>query len=394
MEEDRRINWLSLFIKIIIVFIFALIIIWLVSKIMGRNKLSETFTNNINNMEKVSIDYFKGIDLPLDKGKSIKITLEELIEKELIVSVNKDGEKVCDTKESYSKITREKDGYIVETKLVCGKEKDTITKKFDLKDCRNCNNSSTKTEEKNNNTATSSEKKETEGTNTSSSSNNTTSGTTYYEHAKESTTYTKWMRGSITGNNIENKYEYYAVAEATYYTLGYFKKGDANRGVVTYTLKLDNVPNAKYYFTTVKEASYFNTGEEKEYLDEKDVSIYKGKDIKIPGQISNYSLKEDNFTYKLSPYYRQGSFYVNVTVSISNINNVKSYYDSNLKSDIYFVPLKLNIKFASNEITSTKPSGDYETISYYRYIETNREVIWSTETYVDGYTKTGNTRVE
>ena len=54
MEDERRINWLSLFIKIVIIFIFALIIIWLVSKIINKNKLSETFNNNINNRLKKS----------------------------------------------------------------------------------------------------------------------------------------------------------------------------------------------------------------------------------------------------------------------------------------------------------------------------------------------------
>ena len=90
MESEKRINWLSLFIKIVIVFIFVLIVIWLISKIIGNNKLSDTFKNNINNMEKVSIDYFKTIDLPLEKGQSIKVTLEELIDKELIVATNSD----------------------------------------------------------------------------------------------------------------------------------------------------------------------------------------------------------------------------------------------------------------------------------------------------------------
>ena len=37
MDEERKINWLGLFIKIIIVFIFLLIIIWLVSKIAGSS---------------------------------------------------------------------------------------------------------------------------------------------------------------------------------------------------------------------------------------------------------------------------------------------------------------------------------------------------------------------
>ena len=106
MKDEREINWLSLFIKIVIAFAFILIIVWLVSKLINRNKLSDTFKNNINNMETVAIKYFKDIDLPTEKGESIKITLEEMIEKELIISVsNKDGEK-CNTKNSYSKIIR------------------------------------------------------------------------------------------------------------------------------------------------------------------------------------------------------------------------------------------------------------------------------------------------
>ena len=55
MEDERQINWLSLFIKIIIIFIFAIILIWLVSKIINSSKPSETFKNNINNMEEVAV---------------------------------------------------------------------------------------------------------------------------------------------------------------------------------------------------------------------------------------------------------------------------------------------------------------------------------------------------
>ena len=81
MEDEKQINWLGLFIKILIVFVFIIIVIWLVSKIVNNNKLSDTFKDNINNMEDVAISYFKEIELPQEKGKSIKVTLEELIEK-------------------------------------------------------------------------------------------------------------------------------------------------------------------------------------------------------------------------------------------------------------------------------------------------------------------------
>ena len=77
MTNKKKISWFSLFIKIIIVFVTILIIAWLVGKIINKNNLSSTFKNNINNMEEAAIKYFKNIDLPTEKGKSKKITLEE-----------------------------------------------------------------------------------------------------------------------------------------------------------------------------------------------------------------------------------------------------------------------------------------------------------------------------
>ena len=94
-----------------------------------------------------------------------------------------------------------------------------------------------------------------------------------------------------------------------------------------------------------------------------------------------------NFTYKLSPYYRKGSFYIDVT--LNDINTSISSYNN-----VYFVPLKVTVKFMSPKITEEKPSGDYDTITYYRYVEKNKETKWSTETSLEGYTKTGNTKTE
>lgn len=377
MESEKKINWLSLFIKIVIIFIFTLIIIWLISKIIGNTKLSETFINNINNMEKVSVDYFKTIDLPLKKGKSTKITLGELIEKELIVS-DKEGTNItCDTEKSYSQITREKNKYVVKTTLKCGKEKDTIKTNFPLKDCKNCNQTN-----KDNNTSDKEDNK---------SSNNNSNKITHYEYVKETTSYSNWIRGSLTGENIENKKQYYGIAKETYYTLGMIPSDEKN---ITYTIKIEKVPNKKYYFTTIEDATTFIQEDEDNYLKEKNVSIHKGNKNNIVEDISKYSLGETNFTYKLSPYYRKGSFYIRVTININNTDGVNTYYDSKLKENAYLIPLKINVKFASDIISDVKPSGEYETISYYRYVATKKETIWSAESSVEGYTKTGNTQVK
>ncbi len=369
MDDERQINWLGLFIKIVIVFIFLIIIVWLVSKIINNNKPSETFKNNINNMEEVALSYFKEIELPTEKGKSIKITLEDMIEKELILSINDDGNNACDTKKSYSKITREKKEYKIETKLKCGKEEDTITRKLSFKDYE-------KTKKENTTTDSNKENKETTAENPPIET--PSKKTTYYEYKKENTNYSKWMRGELLGENIENKYEYYKVAEQTYYTLGTIEKNKTN---VSYTIKLNNVPNKEYYFTVVEKVEYLNN-DEKEYLSQKDNTIIEKQNIKdIPTSITKYSLLEDNFQYKLTPYYRKGEFYINV--DIEKTKEATSY------KNIYFIPLKITIKFSSPEITDTKPNGEYEKISYYRYVEKTSETKWSTETELSGYTKTG-----
>lgn len=380
MEDEKKINWLSLFIKIVIAFAFILIIVWLVSKLINRNKLSDTFKNNINNMETVAVKYFKDIDLPTKQGESIKVTLGEMIEKELIVSVKTSEGGKCDTKDSYSKITRKKDNYEVETRLECGKEENTITRKFSINDCKNCT-----TDTKNNNTKNNDTKNNNTDGNNSTNNSNKSTGVTYYEYVKEWTTYTKWMKGNKTGDNIENKYEYYGTAEKTYYSLGIINKKDIKDNTIEYRLKLNDVPNSKYYFTTIKESSYYN--DEKEFASDKSISVVKDSSLTIDN-IKEYSLKENNFTYKLTPYYYKGTFYINVKVNIRSLEGIKNIKDK------YLVPIKITIKFNSGDIVTTKPEGSYDTITYYRYIQKNRDVIWSADNYVEGYTKTGNTKVQ
>lgn len=380
MEDEKKINWLSLFIKIVIAFAFILIIVWLVSKLINRNKLSDTFKNNINNMETVAVKYFKDIDLPTKQGESIKVTLGEMIEKELIVSVKTSEGGKCDTKDSYSKITRKKDNYEVETRLECGKEENTITRKFSFNDCKNCT-----TDTKNNNTKNNDTKNNNTDGNNSTNNSNKSTGVTYYEYVKEWTTYTKWMKGNKTGDNIENKYEYYGTAEKTYYSLGIINKKDIKDNTIEYRLKLNDVPNSKYYFTTIKESSYYN--DEKEFASDKSISVVKDSSLTIDN-IEEYSLKENNFTYKLTPYYYKGTFYINVKVNIKSLEGIKNIKDK------YLVPIKITIKFNSGDIVTTKPEGSYDTITYYRYIQKNRDIIWSADNYVEGYTKTGNTKVQ
>ncbi len=63
--------------------------------------------------------------------------------------------------------------------------------------------------------------KDTTSTNTST---NTTKNSILRICKKETTTYSKWAKGNKTGDNIENKYEYYGTATEEYYTLERYLK--------------------------------------------------------------------------------------------------------------------------------------------------------------------------
>ena len=165
----------------------------------------------------------------------------------------------------------------------------------------------------------------------------------------------------------------------------FINKKDIKDNTIEYRLKLNDVPNSKYYFTTIKESSYYN--DEKEFASDKSISVVKDSSLTIDN-IKEYSLKENNFTYKLTPYYYKGTFYINVKVNIKSLEGIKNIKDK------YLVPIKITIKFNSGDIVTTKPEGSYDTITYYRYIQKNRDVIWSEDNYVEGYTKTGNTKVQ
>lgn len=390
MEEERRINWISLFIKAIIIFTFILIIIWLISKIVEKNKFSDTFKSNINNMETAAVKYFKSIDLPLEEGKSIKITLGEMVEKDKFESISSGSNKKCDTEKSYSKITRKKDNYEVETRLECGKEKNTITRKFNIKDCQNCNTNNNADNINNTNNENNTNSNNVNNNNTNTTNNNTKESDdklTYYEYVKETTSYSKWVKGNKTGNNIENKYEYYSISEETYYSLGAVSKNNIKNNTIKYTLVLNNVSHADYYFTLINNSAYYSENDLVNYKNEKNVFMKDSNKFKDT-DITKYALKDNNFTYKLYPYYHDGKFYVDVKLNIKSLNNVKLYNDN-----YYLVPIKFNIRFNSGKILTTKPESDYETISYYRYVETNKDVVWSTESSLEGYTKTGNTKL-
>lgn len=433
-EENYGINWLGLFIKVIIFVVVILLAIWLISKIALRNKGLSLEENNSLFQDAV-VEYFKK-NLPDEKEENT-VTLKKLIRLDYLDELKNEKGASCNTEKSKAKIELVDDYYSIKTELVCDSKSKTEYIKLGNNECANCDikveglviNKETNTDKE-----MSEEKTESTDTNktvsntTNNTSNNTTnkgnvsgSSTTVtkkvlYEYVKYNTEYTEWYVGKVTGNNIENdrqKVEYatYCKNETEkYYTVGYVTSSSNKK--YTYTLELKNIDNAKSL--KVSSDSYFERiTDYRSYINKRNEELAMvGNNSKYninitdPYDLREASLKEDNFTYSISkPYKEEGKYYVDITVRIKNLDEVVPY-ETNFGAKAYFVPIKFNVTYTDkNNCVDDKldNSQNYDNyvvvdtwnkyIDVYRYKISIPEYKYSESTSLEGYTKTGKTKL-
>ena len=116
-ERNYSINWLSLFIKVTVFVIVALLAIWLVSKILRRDK-GLSFEENNKLFKEASVEYFSK-NLP-EEGKSLSVTLNQLISWDYLDELKNEDGKVCDKKNSKSKIELVDNYYSIKSVFICG----------------------------------------------------------------------------------------------------------------------------------------------------------------------------------------------------------------------------------------------------------------------------------
>lgn len=226
-ERNYSINWLGLFIKVTVFVVVVLFAIWLVSKIVRRDK-GLSFEENNKLFQEASVEYFSK-NLP-EEGKSSEVTLNQLISWDYLDKLKDEKGKTCDTKNSKSKIELIEDYYSIKTKLICGEKNETNYIKLGNENCINCdikveglkiNKKEENTNNENNNQIVINPNESSKGPstteNTDESNNSSSKGPSItnentntlnqiilYEYIKEVNEYSKWYTGKVTGNNIEN----------------------------------------------------------------------------------------------------------------------------------------------------------------------------------------------
>ena len=120
----------DLLVKLLLLVIF----VFLLMKLFPMPNLTpfydKIFNENIQTMKDAAKDYYTTERMPQTEGKSSKMTLQDMIDNNLIIPfVDKNGES-CDTNKSYVKVTKKGNEYELKVSLTCGKESHYIIDKI------------------------------------------------------------------------------------------------------------------------------------------------------------------------------------------------------------------------------------------------------------------------
>lgn len=176
----------------------------------------------------------------------------------------------------------------------------------------------------------------------------------------------KWEKDEIQYN------KYCKIEEQTYYSVSYVfnsqETWNYSWDVEFYNLKnIQNLDVIDYgYLTTL---SMYNKAVNP--TGDKGISMVGNNgDGSVPitsgTMLRTYSLKSSNFIpYVGDPYYRNGKWYATLRINIKNYSNLNSYYASNIKSWIHFVPFYFTVEYTNlDNCVSDKASNNYKYKNY------------------------------
>ncbi len=130
MEEKRGLTIKDLLIRLILIIIFIFLLIWLFPMPDLKPLNNQIFLDNLGRMKDAAKSYYTIERLPKDFNTSKKMTLKEMINQHLILSLMDSNGNYCDEDESYVQITKLENEYVIKVQLSCSDKKDYIIEHY------------------------------------------------------------------------------------------------------------------------------------------------------------------------------------------------------------------------------------------------------------------------
>ena len=120
----------DLLVKLLLIVIFIFLLMKLIPMPDMTAFKDSVFSNNINSMKDAAKSYYTTERMPSETGKSSKMTLQEMLDQNLLLPfTDKDGN-ACDTKKSYVKVTKGDTEYELKVSLTCNGETKYVIEKI------------------------------------------------------------------------------------------------------------------------------------------------------------------------------------------------------------------------------------------------------------------------
>ena len=404
--DKNNVNWVGVGIRVAIILVVLLFATWLVYLIFFKDT-DKILEENLQKMREVAVEYFTDDKLPTEVNTTQMITLQEMIDNDLIDKLVDSDEKQCNQKQSFAEVTKKEEDYTLHVYLLCGGKEKSTTETFSL---------SNKVEEdsgkKDDDVSKKEEPKKEEQVDKNKGKK------LYYEYAKVNYSYGPWIQGNKTGDGIETKTEaisyskYCKTVNVKYYSATYVPATVNNGYNYNYELKLTNVPGTALpfkintsYFTSVNDYQTWINFPNSNLSVASNALEKATKTLKDPNMFQRCALKQNNFRFSVSDPYKKGNaYYVKVNITVNNTNGVVEYRTSSVGA-VYFVPIYFAGKYIDSGscITDlTSRQGNYsgysitstwnQNINYYRVATKTIDkgnTKWSTEKSLEGYEATG-----
>ena len=140
MEKEYRISWLKIVGITVLIAVVIIIICLLYPKKDNTMLTQQTYINNITLMKDAGFEYFSGSRLPQEIGDSERISLDEMLARNLLPEFLDEEGNSCNTGDSYIEATKTLDNeYEMSVYLSCNNKSDYIVTSISDVECVDCN---------------------------------------------------------------------------------------------------------------------------------------------------------------------------------------------------------------------------------------------------------------
>ena len=130
MEETRGFTIKDLLIRLILIIVFIILLIWLFPMPDLKPLNSQIFLDNVDRMKEVAKTYYTTERLPKNINDYKQMTLKQMIDEHLILPLIDSKGNTCSAEDSYVKITKTENEYVIKVQLSCTDRQDYVIEHF------------------------------------------------------------------------------------------------------------------------------------------------------------------------------------------------------------------------------------------------------------------------